>query len=71
MARILHIGQKNYVNVYRFVSKDIIEESILKYAKHMNTSKKSILQKNLKNSKFSDNFSYKELFTLYQYLKKN
>ncbi|CAG8600585.1 9734_t:CDS:2, partial [Ambispora leptoticha] len=33
MARAHRIGQKNHVNVYRFVSKDTIEESILESAK--------------------------------------
>ncbi|KAG9296923.1 hypothetical protein G9A89_006878 [Geosiphon pyriformis] len=33
MARAHRIGQKNHVNVFRFVSKDTIEESILERAK--------------------------------------
>jgi len=71
MAKALYIGQKNHVNVYRFVLKDTIKESILKRTKCINTSGKSILQKNLKNSKFSDNFSHEKLFALHQCLRKN
>ena len=33
MARAHRIGQKSHVNVYRFVSKDTMEEDILERAK--------------------------------------
>jgi chromodomain-helicase-DNA-binding protein 1 len=33
MARAHRIGQKNTVNVYRFLSKDTIEEDVLERAK--------------------------------------
>ena len=71
IAKVLYIGQKNHVNVYRFVLKDTIKKSILGRAKCIDTAGKSILQKNLKNLKFLDNFSHEELFALYQYLRKN
>ncbi|ORY08127.1 hypothetical protein K493DRAFT_250596 [Basidiobolus meristosporus CBS 931.73] len=56
MARAHRIGQKNHVNVYRFVSKDTIEEDIIERAKRkmvleyciikqMDTSGLSLLQK--------------------------
>ncbi|CAI2179377.1 18848_t:CDS:2 [Funneliformis geosporum] len=78
MARAHRIGQKNHVNVYRFVSKDTIEESILERAKRkmvleyciikqMDTSGMSILQKNPKNSKPSENFSREELSAILKF----
>ncbi|PKC10109.1 hypothetical protein RhiirA5_355895 [Rhizophagus irregularis] len=78
MARAHRIGQKNHVNVYRFVSKDTIEESVLDRAKRkmvleyciikqMDTSGKSILQKNPKSSKPSDNFSREELSVILKF----
>ncbi|RHZ78531.1 hypothetical protein Glove_162g8 [Diversispora epigaea] len=78
MARAHRIGQKNHVNVYRFVSKDTIEESILERAKrkmvleyciinHMDTSGKRILQKNPKGSKPTENFSREELSTILKF----
>ncbi|RIA99594.1 SNF2 family N-terminal domain-containing protein [Glomus cerebriforme] len=78
MARAHRIGQKNHVNVYRFVSKDTIEESILDRAKRkmvleyciikqMDTSGKSILQKNQNSSKSSDNFSREELSAILKF----
>ena len=33
MARAHRIGQKSHVNVYRFVSKDTMEEDVLERAK--------------------------------------
>ncbi|CAG8468287.1 1950_t:CDS:10 [Acaulospora colombiana] len=77
MARAHRIGQKNHVNVYRFVSKDTIEESILERAKRkmvleyciikqMDTSGKSILQKNPK-AKSSENFSREELTAILKF----
>nr|CAG8435680.1 14839_t:CDS:2 [Entrophospora candida] len=78
MARAHRIGQKNHVNVYRFVTKDTIEESILERAKRkmvleyciikqMDTSGKSILQKNAKTTKTSDNFSREELSAILKF----
>ncbi|CAG8506713.1 5081_t:CDS:10 [Acaulospora morrowiae] len=77
MARAHRIGQKNHVNVYRFVSKDTIEESILERAKRkrvleyciikqMDTSGKNILQKNPK-TKSSENFSREELTAILKF----
>ncbi|CAG8799417.1 797_t:CDS:1, partial [Cetraspora pellucida] len=78
MARAHRIGQKNHVNVYRFVSKDTIEESILERAKRkmvleyciikqMDTSGKSILQKSSKNAKSADNFSREEISAILKF----
>ncbi|KAF0461683.1 SNF2 family N-terminal domain-containing protein [Gigaspora margarita] len=78
MARAHRIGQKNHVNVYRFVSKDTIEESILERAKRkmvleyciikqMDTSGKSILQKSSKSAKSSDNFSKEEISAILKF----
>lgn len=33
MARAHRIGQKNHVNVYRFVTKDTVEEDVLERAR--------------------------------------
>ncbi|CAJ0759541.1 5784_t:CDS:10 [Entrophospora sp. SA101] len=79
MARAHRIGQKNHVNVYRFVTKDTMEESILERAKRkmvleyciikqMDTSGKSILQRNTKTAtKASDNFSREELSAILKF----
>ncbi|RIB11219.1 SNF2 family N-terminal domain-containing protein [Gigaspora rosea] len=78
MARAHRIGQKNHVNVYRFVTKDTIEESILERAKRkmvleyciikqMDTSGKSILQKSSKSAKSSDNFSKEEISAILKF----
>ncbi|CAG8480149.1 19272_t:CDS:10 [Racocetra persica] len=78
MARAHRIGQKNHVNVYRFVSKDTIEESILERAKRkmvleyciikqMDTSGKSILQNSSKNAKSADNFSREEISAILKF----
>lgn len=72
MARAHRIGQKNHVNVYRFVSKGTIEEEILDRAKkkmvleyciikQMDTSGENLLQKTNKTTKRSDQFSKEEL----------
>jgi chromodomain-helicase-DNA-binding protein 1 len=48
MARAHRIGQKSHVNVYRFVSKDTMEEDVLERAK-----KKMVLEyasKSLRNN---------------------
>ncbi|KAJ3381044.1 hypothetical protein HDU92_005603 [Lobulomyces angularis] len=61
MARAHRIGQKKTVNIYRFVSKDTIEEEIIERAKRkmvieyciikqMDTSGQSLLYKNKKSS---------------------
>ena len=73
MARAHRIGQKNHVNVYRFVSKGTIEEEILDRAKkkmvleyciikQMDTSGENLLQKSTnKKSKRADQFNKEEL----------
>ncbi|EPY53159.1 ATP-dependent DNA helicase Hrp3 [Schizosaccharomyces cryophilus OY26] len=60
MARAHRIGQKNHVMVYRFLSKDTIEEDVLERARRKMILEYAIIslgvtdkQKNAKNDKFS------------------
>ena len=76
MARAHRIGQKKVVNVYRFVSKDTIDEEIIERAKrkmvleyciikNMDTSGKSLLSKEKSTS--SSNISKEELQTILKF----
>jgi len=78
MARAHRIGQKNHVNVYRFVSKGTIEEEILDRAKkkmvleyciikQMDTSGETLLQKSNKKSKRADQFNKEELQSILKF----
>ncbi|ORX58368.1 hypothetical protein BCR36DRAFT_111075 [Piromyces finnis] len=78
MARAHRIGQKNHVNVYRFVSKGTIEEEILDRAKkkmvleyciikQMDTSGETLLQKSSKKSKRADQFNKEELQSILKF----
>ncbi|OUM67970.1 hypothetical protein PIROE2DRAFT_19929 [Piromyces sp. E2] len=78
MARAHRIGQKNHVNVYRFVSKGTIEEEILDRAKkkmvleyciikQMDTSGETLLQKSSKKSKHADQFNKEELQSILKF----
>ncbi|KAG0229475.1 hypothetical protein BGW42_001565 [Actinomortierella wolfii] len=77
MARAHRIGQKNTVNVYRFVSKDTIEEDIIERAKRkmvleyciikqMDTSGLEILQQK-KAAETSTGFSKEELSAILKF----
>ncbi|KAG0322737.1 hypothetical protein BG000_002812, partial [Podila horticola] len=77
MARAHRIGQKNVVNVYRFVSKDTIEEDIIERAKRkmvleyciikqMDTSGLEILQQK-KAAETSTGFSKEELTAILKF----
>ena len=52
MARAHRIGQKSHVNVYRFVSKDTMEEDVLERAK-----KKMVLEYASQSLAFCSRFS--------------
>src|SRR5690606_33927419 len=77
MARAHRIGQKNVVNVYRFVSKDTIEEDIIERAKRkmvleyciikqMDTSGLEILQQK-KAAETSTGFTKDELSAILKF----
>ncbi|KAF9279964.1 hypothetical protein BGZ68_007574 [Mortierella alpina] len=78
MARAHRIGQKNVVNVYRFVSKDTIEEDIIERAKRkmvleyciikqMDTSGLEILQQKKKAAETSTGFTKDELSAILKF----
>ncbi|KAG0204194.1 hypothetical protein BGX28_003768 [Mortierella sp. GBA30] len=78
MARAHRIGQKNVVNVYRFVSKDTIEEDIIERAKRkmvleyciikqMDTSGLEILQQQKKAAETSTGFTKDELSAILKF----
>ncbi|PPQ99451.1 hypothetical protein CVT24_005258 [Panaeolus cyanescens] len=78
MARAHRIGQKSHVNVYRFVSKDTMEEDVLERAKkkmvleyaiinQMDTSQAHLSSKAPKDQKPDNNLSKDELTAVLKY----
>ena len=78
MARAHRIGQKSHVSIYRFVSKDTMEEDILERAKRkmvleyaiinqVDTSGKNIGQPKSANKSQVDNFSKEELSAILKF----
>ncbi|KAK7005747.1 ATP-dependent DNA helicase [Favolaschia claudopus] len=78
MARAHRIGQKSHVNVYRFVSKDTMEEDVLERAKkkmvleyaiinQMDTSQAHLSSKAVKDPHKPDNLSKDELTAVLKY----
>ncbi|TFK54148.1 transcription regulator [Heliocybe sulcata] len=78
MARAHRIGQKSHVSVYRFVSKDTMEEDVLERAKRkmvleyaiinqMDTSQAHLSSKSQKDITKPDNLSKEELTAVLKY----